>query len=208
MSAPEIALRVEDLPDRTPGRGQCPGTHDIWCDKFFWGAHRRFFVARQGGAGSTFLAKVLDSHPDVTCAHEGVLMQAYPKRHIEAADLERYYEWMLFDTAHEAYAAAGDVGSAWIEHLAASPDDPRLVTGFLNRHPVHMLNVKRTVYQTDRVDLAGIDRAAMAAVFPFEDRSLSDEQMLFLWTAFVWRRGVTMLGNISTWRRWPRRARR
>ncbi len=44
------------------------------------GEHHRFLVNRMGSSGSTWLVKLLNSHPDVFCYHEGVLAQIYPHK--------------------------------------------------------------------------------------------------------------------------------
>src|SRR2546430_6937875 len=44
------------------------------------GEHHRFLVNRMGSSGSTWLVKLLNSHPDVFCYHEGVLAQIYPQK--------------------------------------------------------------------------------------------------------------------------------
>ena len=44
------------------------------------GSHRRFLVHRLGSTGSTWLAKLLNSHPDVFCYHEGVISKIFPAR--------------------------------------------------------------------------------------------------------------------------------
>jgi len=128
VSAPLIALRLSNL--RIQGN------------------FRRFMVTRMGSTGSTWLAKLLNSHPDVYCSHEGVLSQVYPANQTNGGDhLLRYIEYFAWDTKHEAYQVVGDVGSVWPIHFASLPS---FTTGILLRHPARMLNTRLNVYPGDQ----------------------------------------------------------
>src|SRR5262249_44413505 len=60
-------------------------------------SHRRLVVARMGSTGSTWLAKLLNSHPDVFCSHEFVVAQVYPAREYGVPDVERLIEHLATD---------------------------------------------------------------------------------------------------------------
>jgi hypothetical protein len=101
-------------------------------------SHRRFVVARMGSTGSTWLAKLLNSHPDVFCSHEQVVSQIYPAREFGGADIERLIEHLATDCMHNAYAAVGDVGSVWSGYAIGLSG--KFTTGLLIRHPAHIVN--------------------------------------------------------------------
>src|SRR5262245_7494834 len=101
-------------------------------------SHRRFVVARMGSTGSTWLAQLLHSHPDVFCSHEFVVAQVYPAREYGVPDVERLIEHLATDCMHGAYSAAGDVGSVWSGYAIALSG--RFTTGLLIRHPARIVN--------------------------------------------------------------------
>src|SRR5262245_38411562 len=102
------------------------------------GLHRRFIVARMGTTGSTWLAKLLNSHPDVFCSHELIVAQVYPAREFGVADVERLIELLATNCLHGAYVAAGDVGSVWSGYAIALTG--KFTTGLLIRHPARIVN--------------------------------------------------------------------
>jgi hypothetical protein len=108
---------------------------------------RRFVITRMGSTGSTWLAKLLDSHPDVHCSHEGFLAQVYPANQSDGGDVLRFIEYFAWDAKHEAYQVVGDIGSVWPCHLAGLPS---FTTAILLRHPARILNTRLTVYPTDQ----------------------------------------------------------
>ncbi len=112
------------------------------------GGHRRFLVARMGSTGSTWLAKLLNSHPDVFCTHEQVLSKIHPRNSARAADISELIATIATMTHHGAYQAAGDVGSAWLGHALALRG--RFSTALLLRHPARLLNTRLKIYPTDQ----------------------------------------------------------
>lgn len=100
--------------------------------------HRRFVVARMGTTGSTWLAKLLNSHPDVFCSHEQIVPLTYPAAGFGAPDIERLIEILATNCMHGAYAAAGDVGSVWSGYALALSG--KFTTGLLIRHPARLVN--------------------------------------------------------------------
>jgi hypothetical protein len=108
---------------------------------------RRFFVARMGSTGSSWLAKLLNSHPDVFCSHEGVAARAYPARSYGHADILRFLNWLAWDSMHGAYTAIGDVGSVWSLHAVALRE---FQTAILLRHPARLLNTRLARYAHDQ----------------------------------------------------------
>lgn len=113
------------------------------------GSHHRFLVTRMGSTGSTWLVKLLNSHPDVFCYHEGVLARIYPASGYLDDDVVRFIHFLAFDDMHDAYKAAGDVGSAWLSHLNALPKGT-FTTAILMRHPARLLNTRLKVFKTDK----------------------------------------------------------
>ncbi|MGE5206428.1 MAG: hypothetical protein ACM3PW_12500 [Chlamydiota bacterium] len=113
------------------------------------GYHRRFLVNRMGSTGSTWLVKLLNSHPDVFCYHEGVLAQVFPATSYSSDDVVRFIHWLIRDDMHGAYRAIGDVGSTWLGHIQALPKG-MFTVGVLLRHPARMLNTRLKVYKTDQ----------------------------------------------------------
>jgi hypothetical protein len=82
------------------------------------GKSRRFVVSRMGSTGSTWLAKLLNSHPDVFCSHERILARTYPTRSYGNSEILQFMESLAWDDMHGAYSAIGDVGSVWAAHVA------------------------------------------------------------------------------------------
>src|SRR5579872_3886673 len=113
-----------------------------------WGAHRRFVVARMGSTGSTWLAWLLNSHPDVMCTHERILSRVFPKRSYDSNDLAELIRLMALDTMHSAYLAAGDVGSVWSPHLHVLSG--KFTTALLVRHPARCLNTRLRGYPSNQ----------------------------------------------------------
>jgi hypothetical protein len=151
----------------------------------------RFFVARQGGTGSTWLAKTLNSHPNVYCTHEGIFGVVFPRKTYDVDDHLRFVERIARDRMHGAYAAIGDVGSTWLGQQMFFP--PAWETGWLIRHPVHSLNF---IMQHIRVGGASFpaipesDWEQIEAVFDVRCPQLSPEEIYFLHHAGVWARGL------------------
>jgi hypothetical protein len=100
-----------------------------------------------GGTGSAWLAKLLNSHPDVFCSHEAVAARAFPAKEYSAGDIVSYLRSLAWDTMHGAYAAIGDVGSIWQSHAAAL-DGFR--TAVLVRHPARVLASRLAIFPCDQ----------------------------------------------------------
>jgi hypothetical protein len=107
---------------------------------------RRFLVARMGSTGSTWFSKLLDSHPDVLCSHEGILMQVYPAKSYGTDEMLRYIEYFSSDAKHGAYRTLGDVGSAWAELFPLIS----FTKAILVRHPARVLQTRLDVWQRDQ----------------------------------------------------------
>jgi hypothetical protein len=113
------------------------------------GEHRRFLVNRMGSSGSTWLVKLLNSHPDVFCYHEGVLAQIYPQQSYASEHVVNFIRWLAADDMKGAYKAVGDVGSSWLGHIHAVPRN-LFTTGILLRHPARMLNTRLKVFEMNK----------------------------------------------------------
>lgn len=111
------------------------------------GRFRRFLIARMGSTGSAWLAKLLCSHPDVYCSHEGIVTQMYPSKTYGVGDVARFIRFFASDTKHHAYRAVGDVGSVWSSHL---PHLRPFTTALLVRHPARLLWTRLKVFPKDR----------------------------------------------------------
>jgi hypothetical protein len=113
------------------------------------GTHRRFLVARLGSTGSSWLAKLLNSHPDVYCTHEGILARVFPATSYRGEDAVTLIEALSSDTMHHAYLAAGDVGSVFW-HILGLPKET-FATGLLVRHPARVLNRRLAVLREQNI---------------------------------------------------------
>ena len=112
------------------------------------GPHRRFVVTRMGSTGSTWLAKLLNSHADVLCTHEGVISKVYPRQNFDSSDIIGLVRCLAADLTHGAYLAQGDVGSVWTTHAVALRG--KFITALLTRHPARILNTRLRVYPHDQ----------------------------------------------------------
>jgi hypothetical protein len=112
------------------------------------GDHRRFLVGRMGSTGSTWLAKLLNSHPDVLCTHEQVLSKIHPRESYGVTDVIDLMRDIAWNTQHYAYQAAGDVGSVWLGLLLISRD--KFTTALLVRHPARLINTRLKIFPTDQ----------------------------------------------------------
>ena len=108
---------------------------------------KRFIISRMGSTGSSWLAKLLNAHPEVYCSHEGMMAHVYPSDQLTARDVLEFIGYFAWDAKHEAYSVLGDVGSAFISHLHYLTS---FTTALLVRHPARMLNTRLTVYPNDQ----------------------------------------------------------
>jgi hypothetical protein len=108
---------------------------------------RRFLVARMGGTGSAWFAKLLNSHPDVSCSHEGVAARVFPEKSYAEGDILRFVRWLAWDTMHGAYESIGDIGSIWQAHAAGLE---AFRTAMLVRHPARVLASRIATYPHDQ----------------------------------------------------------
>jgi hypothetical protein len=148
----------------------------------------RFAVARMGSTGSTWFAKLLNSHPEVYCSHEGVAARAYPARTYGSDDIIRFVDWLACDNMHGAYAAIGDVGSIWQSHAPALRG---FQTALLVRHPARLLRTRLITYPMDQSfteinadsDVCELRGIVMAACEPLDRVFLHD---LHIFAAQAW----------------------
>ena len=108
---------------------------------------RKFLINRMGSTGSTWLAKLLNSHPDVFCSHEGIVFRIHPAQNYDESDILKFIESLAAETAHGAYSAIGDIGSVWTGHVAYLPS---FTTAILLRHPARLLHTRLRVSPGDR----------------------------------------------------------
>jgi hypothetical protein len=126
-----------------------------------------------GTTGSSWLAKLLNSHPDVFCSHEQIVAQVFPARRFGAADIERLIELLATNCLHGAYAAIGDVGSVWSGYAIALTGMFR--TGLLIRHPAHLVN-RRLAYRS--LDFTTIGADACSSIQALWDISMDSVEPL------------------------------
>ena len=142
----------------------------------------RFVVARMGSTGSAWMAKLLNSHPDVFCSHEGVAARAYPARTYGHADMLRFLDWLAWDTMQGAYAAIGDVGSVWQLHAFALRE---FQTAVLVRHPARMLNTRLTTYRHDQPFIEIETDASVRELWDIDMSSCEPLDRVFLHDLFI-----------------------
>jgi hypothetical protein len=147
---------------------------------------RRFFVSRLGGSGSTWLAKVLNAHPDVFCTHEGILSRLDPRQPVDIHEHFRFVERVASNAMHGAYAAIGDVGSTWVGQQHLFP--PSWRSGFLIRHPVRTLDSLMSHVSAPNAvpEVAPDDRERIAAVFEVDCIDLDPLDLYFHHHAASW----------------------
>lgn len=148
------------------------------------GDFRRFLVARMGSTGSTWLAKLLNSHPEVLCTHEGVLAQAFPRTRYGEEEVVRFVRYFAWSTRHHAYGAVGDVGSVWAGQLRFLP----FTSALLVRHPARILHTRLKVLDHDRSfipSLSAENEACLRHFWGIEPRGLDPVDQVFLLDAIT-----------------------
>ena len=158
------------------------------------GSHRRFLVARLGSTGSSWLAKLLNSHPEVFCEHEGILKKIYPRKDFGPEDITEFILTVAHNTHHNAYKAAGDVGSVSLSHIIQLPEG--LITkALLIRHPARMLftkisNIHPKTLSKFKENLnkpnETIVQEALKKEWGIDDSRFEDMDRIFLRNAYRW----------------------
>lgn len=147
-----------------------------------------------GSTGSAWLAKLLCSHPEVYCSHEGVVAQVYPARRYTLHDVLRFIEYFAWDTKHNAYKAVGDVGSVWSSHLAYLP---AFTTGLLVRHPARLLHTRLKIYPSDRsfTTIPCESRAAIRQSWGIDMHDVDPIDRIFLHDIYIFASQVELLNK-------------
>jgi hypothetical protein len=156
----------------------------------------RFVVSRMGSTGSSWLAKLLDAHPEVHCTHEGFMAQAHPTDQFSHRDVFRFLEYFAWDTKHEAYPVLGDVGSVLWYHLARLPSFKKAI---LVRHPARLLNTRLTVYPSYQ-NFANIPAESQTAIREMWGIDLNQHEsidQIFLHDTFVFASQVGVLDHVD-----------
>jgi hypothetical protein len=156
----------------------------------------RFLIGRMGSTGSTWLAKLLDSHPEVSCSHEGFVSQVFPRDNCSASDIDRFIQYFAWDVKHNAYRAVGDVGSAWSTHLPYLP----FTTALLLRHPARLLHTRLRIYPNDQSFFPSVSESAHTCIREIwgihsEDCDTTDQA--FLYDAFIFASQVWAIGKVD-----------
>jgi hypothetical protein len=144
----------------------------------------RFVISRMGSTGSTWLAKLLNAHPDVYCTHEGFLARVYPADHSSHEDILRFIDYFAWDTKHEAYRVLGDVGSVWPRHFAFLPS---FTTAILVRHPARILKTRLAVYPKDQSfsEIPSETRSKIRQIWGVDIREYDPIDQIFLHDTFT-----------------------
>jgi hypothetical protein len=161
------------------------------------GEHRRFVVARMGSTGSTWLAKLLNSHPDVLCTHEQILPKVYPRRSVNLDDLLDLVRAIGWNTHHGAYRAAGDVGSVWLGLAMALRG--KFTTALLVRHPARLLNTRLKVYPGDQAftEIEPQSRASIHRIWDIDLERLEVVDRIFVHDLFTFVVQVLAVGKVD-----------
>jgi hypothetical protein len=146
-----------------------------------------------GSTGSTWFAKLLDSHPEVHCTHEGLIQQVYPNTRYTPDDVLRFIEYFAWDAKHSAYLAVGDIGSAFFTHL---PYLTSFTTGILMRHPAKILHTRLCTYATDQsfTEIAPETAVAVSELWGIDLNCYDSMDRIFLNDIFVF---ATQLGAVG-----------
>jgi len=162
------------------------------------GSHRRFLVSRMGSTGSTWLAKLFNSHPDVFCYHEGVIAKIFPASSYGMEERLSLIKLLAEDSMHGAYAAAGDVGSAGLGYAVATPKGT-FSTGLLLRHPARVLNTRLKVFPADR-SFTQINEKRLKCVeciWNIDTSGLTEIDRIFLQDACVFAQQIQWLNAVN-----------
>jgi hypothetical protein len=162
------------------------------------GSHRRFLVQRLGSTGSTWVAKLLNSHPDVFCYHEGVIAKIFPSRSYGNAEILTFIDLIAEDRMHDAYAAVGDVGSTWLQHVTAIPTS-KFSTGLLLRHPARLLNTRLNVFPSDQsfTSVSEPAQKCIELIWGIKPSDFSQIDQIFLQDAFFFAGQIRALGRVD-----------
>jgi hypothetical protein len=162
------------------------------------GSHRRFLVARQGSTGSTWLAKLINSHPDAFCYHEGIIAKIFPSVSYGNAEILTFIDLIAKDRMHDAYAAIGDVGSTWLHHLMAVPRS-MFSTGLLLRHPARLLNTRLKVYPSDQsfTSVSELAQKCIQLIWGIKASNFTELDQIFIQDAFFFAVQICGLGSLD-----------
>ncbi len=181
----DICTRIRNWWDEEPIKSWFKRMEARYADMTLNGDMRRFFVARQGGTGSAWLAKVLNAHPDVFCSHEAIIAWKPQSTAYSDEDLTQLIESLALNSRHGAYVAAGDIGSAWVGHVVIAPSHLFSV-GVLVRHPARMLRTRLVRARSAVGELASVDCVNIDRFFEVPVSGLSGEDALFLNDCLYW----------------------
>lgn len=143
------------------------------------GNHQRFLVNRMGNTGSTWLAKLLNAHPEVFCEHEGVVSRIWPRSAYDEEDILQYVEFIAAYERHEAYFAVGDIGSTWLNHVIEAPAD-EFSTAILLRHPIRILNTRLRQVRSGYVEFTDFATAEIQRYFAIDPNTLGEADRYFV----------------------------
>jgi hypothetical protein len=160
------------------------------------GVAHRFVITRMGSTGSSWLAKLLDSHPEVLCTHEGFLALAYPSEQFNHQDVLRFLEYFAWDTKHDAYDVLGDVGSVLTYHLSSLYAFSKAI---LVRHPARMLNTRLTVYPAYKgfANIPAESQTAIREIWGIDLNEYEPIDQVFLHDTFTFASQVAALDDVD-----------
>jgi hypothetical protein len=174
-----------------------PGIAEQLANITMTGTQRRFVVTRMGSTGSTWLAWLLNSHPDVQCSHEAILSRIFPKDSYNSNDLVDLIRLLAFDAHHGAYLASGDVGSVWPPHIVAL--ESKFATGLLIRHPARTLNTRLHVFPDDRSfsEIPRWTKQAIRELWDIDVNKLAPLDQIFLNDILVFAGQIVLRGKVG-----------
>ena len=153
-----------------------------------------------GSTGSTWLAKLLNSHPDVFCSHEGVVSRVHPAREYGEDAILAFIDSLDAETGHGAYRAIGDVGSIWMNHACLLPC---FTSATLIRHPARVLYTRLQVFPKDQSFSRIPERMGrmVRAVWGIDLYAYQPIDQIFLNDLAVYASQVWAIGKVNLWMR-------
>lgn len=160
------------------------------------GYHRRFLVNRMGATGSSWLAKLINSHPDAYCFLEGAARRVFPRTDCRERDIFNFIRYLAWDTQHLAYRAFGDVGSVFLGHVVYAPKD-RFTTAILTRHPLRMLHTRLVSIAKGETNFTQFNADGILRMFGVSLCDVSETDAHFLNDCCIWAGTAEHFGDVD-----------
>ncbi|MCD6550432.1 hypothetical protein J7K24_02715 [bacterium] len=151
---------------------------------------RYFVIIRPGHCGSLWLTKLLNSHPDVLCFHEGALQKVFPFpywRVTEEDCLAWIYSLVLQNHYHKIYKAIGDIGSITPEMVRMPEVNQRFKVFGLTRNGILYVRSQLPKKNLPKQLRILIDPSVKKAVKRFPQLSeIEDKFKTFIFCCYHW----------------------